>query len=118
VKGSRRSEHFQKGPEGWFEETGRRQAVFLYAAAGKEDPRTSPVGKTGAFFTLLGLSGLRASEILGLRVEDLDFDSSTIHIRHLARQVVTTKTEESGTSLPMTPALKGKLQAHLRQPHA
>jgi integrase len=26
------------------------------------------------FFSLLALSGLRASEIIGLRVEDLDFD--------------------------------------------
>jgi hypothetical protein len=50
-----------------------------------------------AFFTLLALSGLRASEILGLRVEDLDFDSSTIHVRQgmWHGQVVTTKTDES-----------------------
>jgi integrase len=68
-----------------------------------------------AFFTLLALSGLRASEILGLRVEDLDFDSSTIHVRQgmWHGQVVTTKTDESENSVPMTPTMKAKLQAHL-----
>jgi integrase len=68
-----------------------------------------------AFFTLLALSGLRASEILGLRIEDLDFDSSTIHVRQgiWHGQVVTTKTDESENSVPMTPKVKAKLQAHL-----
>jgi Phage integrase family len=68
-----------------------------------------------AFFTLLELSGLRASEILGLRVEDLDFDSSTIHVRQgiWHGQVVTTKIDESENSVPMTPTMKAKLQAHL-----
>lgn len=68
-----------------------------------------------AFFTLLALSGLRAAEILGIRVEDLDFDSSTIHVRQgiWHGQVVTTKTDESENSVPMTPTMKAKLQAHL-----
>ena len=34
-----------------------------------------------AFFSLLALSGLRASEIIGLRSEDLDFDQNLIHVR-------------------------------------
>ena len=40
------------------------------------------------FFTLLATTALRASEILGLRVEDLDFETSTIHVRQpvLARE--------------------------------
>ena len=68
-----------------------------------------------AFFTLLALSGLRASEILGLRVEDLDFDQNLIHVRQgiWHGQVVTTKTEESENTVPMTPLIKSKLQAHL-----
>lgn len=73
-----------------------------------------------AFFTLLALSGLRASEILRLRVEDLDFDSSTIHVRQgiWHGQVVTTKTDESENSVPMTPTMKAKLQEHLvNHPH-
>jgi integrase len=67
------------------------------------------------FFTLLALSGLRASEILGLRVEDLDFDSSTVHVRQAAwhGQIQTVKTKESENSVPMTPLVKEKLQAHL-----
>ena len=31
-------------------------------------------------FTLLALRGLRASEILGLRVEDMDFDNNQIQV--------------------------------------
>src|SRR5260370_32666930 len=67
------------------------------------------------FFTLLALSGLRASEILGLRVEDLDFDSSTIHVRQAAwhGQIQTVKTKESENSVPMTPLVREKLRAHL-----
>ncbi len=67
------------------------------------------------FFTLLALSGLRASEILGLRVEDLDFDSATIHIRQAAwhGQIQTVKTRESENSIPMTPLVREKLRAHL-----
>lgn len=61
-----------------------------------------------AFFTLLVLSGPRASEILGLRVEDLDFDQNLIHVRQgiWHGQVVTTKTAESETSVPMTATMK------------
>lgn len=67
------------------------------------------------FFTLLALSGLRASEILGLRVEDLDFDSSTIHVRQAAwhGQIQTVKTKESENSVPMTPLVREKLLLHL-----
>ena len=34
----------------------------------------------GLAFTLLALRGLRASEILGLRVEDMDFDNNQIQV--------------------------------------
>jgi integrase len=68
------------------------------------------------FFTPLAVSGLGASEILGLRVEDLDFDSSAIHVRQAAwhGQIQTVKTKESENSVPMTPFVREKLQAHLR----
>jgi len=67
------------------------------------------------FFTLLALSGLRSNEILGLYVEDLDFDHNLIWIRRGAwnGKIQTVKTPESETSLPMTPIVKQKLQAHL-----
>jgi integrase len=67
------------------------------------------------FFTLLSLSGLRSAEILGLYVEDLDFDKDLIWIRRGAwnGKIQTVKTSESETSLPITPIVKAKLQAHL-----
>jgi len=68
-----------------------------------------------AFFTLLALTGLRASEILGLRVEDADFDNNQIHVRQAAwhGQIQTVKTEESENCVPMPPVLREKLQAYL-----
>lgn len=67
------------------------------------------------FFTLLATSGLRASEIIGLRVEDLDFDTSTIHVRQSVwhGKIQTVKTKESENSVPMTPLVREKLRAHL-----
>jgi len=67
------------------------------------------------FFTVLSLCGLRSSEILGLYVEDLDFDHDLIWIRRGAwnGRIQTLKSSESETSLPMTPIVKAKLQAHL-----
>jgi integrase len=72
------------------------------------------------FFTLLALSGLRASEILGLRVEDMDFDNNQIHVRQGVwhGKVQTVKTRESENTVPMTPLVREKLQAHLlNHPH-
>jgi integrase len=68
-----------------------------------------------AFFTLLALTGLRASEILGLRVEDVDFDNNQIHVRQAAwhGQIQTLKTEESDNCVPMPPVLREKLLKHL-----
>ncbi len=67
------------------------------------------------FFTLLALSGLRASEILGLRVEDADFDNNQIHVRQAAwhGQIQTLKTDESENTVPMTPLVREKLLTHL-----
>jgi integrase len=73
-------------------------------------------GKTwDAFFTVLAGSGLRASEIPGLRVEDLDFEHGEIHVRQAAwhGQIQTVKTAESENSVPMTKTMKAKLQEHL-----
>lgn len=68
-----------------------------------------------AFFTLLALSGLRAGEITGLRVEDLDFENNLIHIRQSAWEgkIQTVKTKKSENSIPMTSLVKAKLQRHL-----
>jgi len=68
-----------------------------------------------AFFWLLSLSGLRSTEILGLYVEDLDFENNLIWIRRGAwnGKIQTVKTPESENSIPMTPIVKAKLHAHL-----
>jgi integrase len=68
------------------------------------------------FFTVLAYSGLRASEILGLRVEDIDFEQNLIHVRQgiWHAQVITVKTEESENSVPMTSLMRAKLEAHLK----
>jgi len=49
------------------------------------------------------LLGLRASEFLGLRWEDLDFDGRIVHIRRsfVGKHEDDTKTEESAAELPM-----------------
>jgi integrase len=67
------------------------------------------------FFTILALTGLRASEILGLRVEDVDFDNNQIHVRQAAwhGQIQTLKTDESENCVPMTPLMREKLLKHL-----
>ncbi len=56
------------------------------------------------FFLLLACTGLRASEILGLRVCDLDFSRRQIHIRQSCwhGKIQTLKTKGSKKPIPMT----------------
>ena len=79
------------------------------------------------FFTLLATTGLRASEILGLRVVDLDFEENLIHVRQGAwhGQIITVKTRESENSVPMTTRVKSSpartfgrvyARAYIREP--
>jgi integrase len=68
------------------------------------------------FFTMLALTGLRASEILGVRVSDLDFTKSLIKIKQTAWEgkiIQGTKTAESKRSVPMTTEIKKKLAEFL-----
>lgn len=69
-----------------------------------EDPDLSPHVRTMIFIAML--LGLRASEILGLRWEDIDVDEEgkpVIRIRrsHVGKDVDDTKTEESEQELPI-----------------
>lgn len=69
------------------------------------------------FFTKLALTGLRASEILGLRVSDCDLTRSLIFVRQTAWEgqiVRVTKTEGSRNSVPMPSAIKERLTEYLR----
>jgi integrase len=72
-----------------------------------------------ASFSLVALSGLHASEIIGLRVEDLDFDQNLIHVHQgiWHGQVVTTKTEESENTIPMTLAPRVSLEHLVNHTH-
>lgn len=69
-----------------------------------------------SLFTTLALTGLRSGEILGLYVEDLDFENYLIWIRRASwnGKIQTLKTAEAETSVPMTPLVKAKLLEHLK----
>jgi integrase len=65
-------------------------------------------------------TGMRQSELLGLRWEDIDFDAGTIHVRHqLSRatkakpaRVVALKTDAGERHIDMAPALARELAKH------
>jgi integrase len=67
------------------------------------------------FFTLLANTGLRTSEILGLRVADLDFTKGLIHVSQSVwkGKVQTLKNESSKSTVPMTKAMRVKLEKYL-----
>ena len=68
-----------------------------------------------AFFHTLALTGMRPEEILGLRIEDVDFEENRFNLTQgiWERQVVTLKTTASARPLHMPPLLKEKLRAHI-----
>lgn len=68
------------------------------------------------FFPLLALSALRSTEILGLYVEDLDFEANLIHIRRGAwnGKIQQLKTPESESDLPLPPQVKEMLREYLK----
>jgi integrase len=70
------------------------------------------------FFTLLVLSGLRSNEILGLYVEDLDFDNNLIWIRRGAwnGKIQTVKTPESENVYPDDADCEGQAPGAPRRP--
>jgi integrase len=71
-------------------------------------------------FALLGMTGLRAGELLGLKVSDLNFDKKNkiIHIRRSVdsrtKKEQSTKSIGSATDVPMPPALEKRLRIFLR----
>jgi integrase len=68
-----------------------------------------------AFFHTLALTGMRPEEILGLRIEDVDFEENRFNLTQgiWERQVVTLKTTASSRPLHVPPLLKEKLRAHI-----
>jgi integrase len=73
--------------------------------------------KWNLFFTMFALTGLRAGEILGLRVCDCDFQRHLIFVRQTAwkgRVIEGAKTAASRNSVPMPTAVAEKLEHYLR----
>jgi integrase len=69
-------------------------------------------------FALAWATGLRAGELLGLRVADLDFDRKLIQPRSQAddrtRELRALKTKESSSAIPMTDETVGMLRDYLK----
>lgn len=70
----------------------------------------------GAEVDVAGLTALRAGEVCGLSVDDLDFQRSVIHIRRSAwyGRIQTPKSRAALRTVPMPDALRETLQIHLR----
>lgn len=68
-------------------------------------------------FALLGMTGLRPGEMLGLKVADLDFNSKVIHIRRSVdsrtKKEQSTKSKGSTSDVPMPAALEKRLKDFL-----
>ena len=72
-----------------------------------------------AMFVVMALLGLRRSEVLGLRWEDVDLEAGTLQVRRgLHRiegrlQVMETKTARSRRTIPLPGPVLASLRAHL-----
>jgi len=67
-------------------------------------------------FAVAAMTGIRAGELLGLQIEDLDFSRRLIHIRRSAwrGKLQTPKSKASQNPIPMPDALASILQDHLK----
>jgi integrase len=69
-------------------------------------------------FAVLGMTGLRAGEMLGLKVSDLDFTRNVIHVRRSidsrTKKEQTPKSRGSASDVPMPRALAKRLREFLR----
>ena len=72
-------------------------------------------------FAVLGMTAMRAGEMLGLKTTDLDFRRKVIHIRRSidsrTRLEQAPKSEESTNDVPMPPALEKRLVEFLAKHH-
>lgn len=98
----------QRNPIGLVEIKGRAKRVRIHNLITRDqwhkliaDLELLPHIRTMIFIAML--LGLRASEILGLRWEDVDLENSTLWVRrsHVGKVVDDTKTEESEQQLPI-----------------
>jgi len=76
----------------------------------------------GVFRTILlvlALTGMRINEVLGLRVEDVDFENKLIHVRKSAYNgtLGTPKSDASAAEIPLSATLAKALRRHLASRH-
>ena len=105
----------------------RSDLVLPRAEAGREMPSLdaqqiaqiiiSAKEPFATMFTLVGMTGLRGGEMLGLKVADLDFNRKVIHIRRSVdsrtKQEQSTKSRGSASDVPIPPALEKRLKEFL-----
>ena len=67
-------------------------------------------------FCVLAMTGIRAGELFGLKIDDLDFDRRLVHIRRstIRGRVQSVKSRASQKPLPLPDALAGDLKEYLR----
>lgn len=68
---------------------------------------------------VLALTGMRINEVLGLRVEDVDFENRVIHVTKSAYngKLGTPKSVASAANIPLSAVLAKELRKHLKSKH-
>jgi integrase len=68
---------------------------------------------------VLALTGMRINEVLGLRVEDVDFENKVIHVTKSAYngKLGTPKSVASAADIPLSAVLAKELRKHLKSKH-
>lgn len=68
---------------------------------------------------VLALTGMRINEVLGLRVEDIDFENKVIHVRKSAYNgtLGTPKSAASAADIPLSATLAKEIRKHLKSKH-
>lgn len=68
---------------------------------------------------VLALTGMRINEVLGLRVEDVDFENRVIHVTKSAYngKLGTPKSVASAADIPLSAVLAKELRKHLKSKH-
>ncbi len=76
---------------------------------------TATRGQDRAVYATAAMTGLRAGEIFGLQVQDVDFGAGLLNVRRTVwrGKVQTTKSLRSSAVLPLPSALQGELQPHV-----
>lgn len=68
---------------------------------------------------ILALTGMRINELLGLRVEDVDFENELIHVTKSAYKgkLGTPKSDASAADIPLSDTLAKAIKKHLKSKH-